>query len=45
MFGGVENGCGRAMFDDFTTVHDGDAIGEVADDTEVVSDKEVGEVV
>lgn len=42
---GIENGGGGAMFDNFAAVHDGYAIGEVADDTEVVSDKEVGEVV
>ena len=35
---------GEAFFDDMAEVHDGDAVGEVADDAEVVGDEEVREV-
>ena len=42
--GGGEEGVGRAVFDDGTLAHDGDVVGDVADDGEVVRDEDHGEI-
>ena len=34
----------RSELDDLTQVHDGDPVGDVANDTEVVRDEQVGEI-
>lgn len=44
MGGGGEEGVGGAVFDDGTLAHDGDVVGDVADDGEVVRDEDHGEV-
>jgi hypothetical protein len=42
--GGGEEGVGGAVFDDGTLAHDGDVVGDVADDGEVVRDEDHGEI-
>lgn len=43
VFGVVEDAFGVAVFDDFSGIHDGDVVGDVADDGEVVRDEDHGE--
>ena len=40
----VEHLGGRALFDDASEVHDGDAVGDATDHLEVVADEEVAEL-
>ena len=42
--GGGDEGVGGGEFDEVAEVHDGDAVGDAAEDAEVVGDEEEGEV-
>lgn len=42
--GGGEEGVGGTVFDDGALAHDGDVVGDVTDDGEVVRDEDHGEV-
>lgn len=39
----VEDGCRAAGFDDFTALHDIDAVGEIVDHRQVMGDEQVGQ--